>query len=270
MSEAVTAVRDRSVRVWDDELDIHVRTAGSGPPLVHLHGAGGPRWDPLLDRLAETRTVYAVEHPGTSAGDPDAIHRVDSLWDLLLIYDEVLTALELNEPAVVVGESYGGMLACELAASFPGLFRKLVLLAPIGLWRDDAPIANWVATPAAQLPALLFHDPSGPAAQAMLTPPADPDAAVTAISSLVWSIGCTAKFVWPVPDKGLSKRLHRVRTPALVVWGRQDRLAPVAYAEEFGRRLSGSRVEVVEECGHLLAVEQQDATLALITDFLSS
>lgn len=268
MSQAPTAIRDQAVRVWNDELEIHVKTAGTGPPLVHLHGAGGPRWDHLLDRLAERHSVYAIEHPGTSVGDPHAIHRVDSLWDLLLIYDEVLDALGVTAP-VVVGESYGGMLACELAASFPQRVGKLVLLAPIGLWRDDAPIADWVSTPAAELPALLFHDPAGPAAQAMLTPPADPEEAVTAASSLVWAIGCTSKFVWPVPDKGLSKRLHRVRAPALVVWGRQDRLAPVAYADEFGRRLPGSRVHVIDGSGHLPAVEQEDETYRVISEFLS-
>ncbi|MDR0357952.1 MAG: alpha/beta fold hydrolase, partial [bacterium] len=69
--------------------------------------------------------------------------------------------------------------------------------------------------------------------------------------------------------KGLSKRLHRVRTPALIVWGRQDRLAPVTYADEFGRRLPGSRVHVVDECGHLPAVEQEDETYRVISEFLS-
>src|SRR6185369_9542882 len=89
------------------------------------HPAAGLAWDPFLSHLAERYTVYAPEFPGTSVGDPYAIHQVDDLTDLVVLY-------------------------------------------PIGLWLDEHPVANWIATPADRLPALLFHDPDSPAAQAML------------------------------------------------------------------------------------------------------
>ena len=50
-----------------------MHTAGSGDPVVFLHGAGGLEWDAFLDGLAERFTVYAPEHPGTTPGDPDGI-----------------------------------------------------------------------------------------------------------------------------------------------------------------------------------------------------
>jgi pimeloyl-ACP methyl ester carboxylesterase len=162
------------------------------------------------------------------------------------------------------------MLALELAAAYPRLFGRLVAFCPIGLWREDAPVANWVAAAPEEMPAMLFHDPAGPAARAVLTPPEDPEAMIGAIAGSTWAIGCTAKFVWPVPDKGLRKRLHRIETPTLILWGRQDRLAPVAYAEEFGRRIAGSRVEVIDECGHIPQAEQPETTYALVTDFLAA
>src|SRR4030095_8493512 len=101
----------------------------------------------------------------------------------------------------------GGMLACELAAQSPELFSRLVLLAPIGLWLDDHPLANWVAAAPDQLPALLFHDPDGEVARAMFTPPDDPDEAIAAIVGWRWATGCTSKFVWRMPDKRLGERI---------------------------------------------------------------
>jgi pimeloyl-ACP methyl ester carboxylesterase len=215
------------------------------------------------------RRALGAIPPGTGRGDPAAIHRVDDLWDLVLIYEEALAALGLEAPAAV-GQSYGGMLAAELASTFPALFSKLVLFDPIGLWREDAPVANWVATPPPELPGLLFRDPGAEGPRAMLTPPADPEAAVRATADTVWAIGCTAKFVWPIPERGLAKRLHRLKAPTLVVWGRQDRLIPVVYAEEFARRIPGCRVEVIEDCGHVPQVEQPERTFSVVSEFLAS
>ena len=48
-----------------------------------------------------------------------------------------------------------------------------------------------------------------------------------------WSLACTGKFVWPIPDKGLKKRLHRITAPTLVLWGEQDGLVPPIYASDF-------------------------------------
>lgn len=70
--------------------------------------------------------MYVPEHPGTCTDDPAAIEQVDELWDLVLIYEETVQALDLGEGAVIVGQSIGGMLAAELAASYQALFSKLV------------------------------------------------------------------------------------------------------------------------------------------------
>jgi pimeloyl-ACP methyl ester carboxylesterase len=115
---------------------------------------------------------------------------------------------------------------------------------------------------------MLFTDPGGEVAREALALPEDPEARVAAIAAAAWAIGSTAKFVWPLPDKGLGKRLHRIEVPTLIVWGKDDKLISSAYAEEFGRRIEGSRVEVLEDCGHVPQLEQPEKTLALVADFL--
>jgi pimeloyl-ACP methyl ester carboxylesterase len=263
-----TTLTDRTVSTWNDRVTIRVRTVGSGPPLVYLHPAAGLAWDPFLGKLAQSHTIYAPEFPGTTPGDPYAIHQVDDLWDTVLIYEQTLRELGLSG-IPVVGQSFGGMLAAELAAAYPALFSRVVLLDPIGLWRDDTPVANWIAAAPAELPGLLFADPAGDAAQAMLTLPEDPDALATAQAALVWNLGATGKLCWPIPDRGLHKRLHRITAPTLIVWGEQDALASPVYAEEFRTRIADSRVEIIPKSGHIPQVEQTETTYTAVSAFLA-
>ena len=211
----------QKVPVWNRRIDMNFQIRGQGPALIYFHPAAGLGWDPFLEKLAESYTVYAPEFPGTTLGNPYAIHQVDDLADAVLIYEEAIRGMNLSG-AVAVGQSFGGMVALEIAAAFPGDFSKLIVLDPIGLWRAEAPVANWIEAPPDKLPAMLFKDPAHPAAQAMLAMPTEPEAAVVATAQLVWNLGATGKMVWPIPDRGMEKRLHRVDAPTLIVWGEDD------------------------------------------------
>src|SRR6476619_5240810 len=101
----------------------------------------------------------------------------------------------------------------------------------------------------------------------MFAPPS-PERALDVAVNTIWAMGCVAKFLWPLPDRGLSKRLHRVSAPTLVVWGEEDAMIPVEYAQEFGRLIRDCRVEVIPDCGHVPQVEQAEATAALVKEFL--
>lgn len=269
MAASGLEISERILEVWGGRLELTVQVAGEGPPLVYLHSAAGLAWDPFLERLASDFTIYAPLVPGTTPGKPDAIRELDDLWDLVLVYEEAIRRLGLDGP-VVIGQSFGGMLACELAASFPALFSRVIVFDPIGLWLDEHPVANWVSASPAEVAAMLFSDPNGEAARAVTTLPEDPDAMIAAIVAGSWAIGVTSKFVWPIPDKGLAKRLHRIEAPTLIVWGKDDKLISSAYAEEFGRQIAGSRVEVLDECGHIPQLEQPEKTLALVTGFFGA
>jgi pimeloyl-ACP methyl ester carboxylesterase len=270
MTANAADVRDETVGVWDNRLRLHVKVAGDGPPLLYFHPLSGLAWQPFLGQLARRHTVYAPEHPGTSPGDPQAVRDVQTFTELLLVYEEVIRALGLERPAAV-GQSFGGMVAADLAATFPQLFSRLVLLSPIGLWRDDAPIPlmEMVAGPPEEVPKYLFAHPESEAAQAALALPADPEQIPKAIAQSTWNIGCTTKFAWPIADHGLGRRLHRIRVPTLIVWGREDALVPVAYAKEFGSRVAGSQIEVIDDCGHALQTDQPERTWAAISQFLA-
>jgi len=261
------AARQQTISVWQDRVALRVHVKGQGRAVVFFHGPWGLTWGPFLDALANEFAVFAPEHPGTTPGEPDAVQHIDGLWDLVLCYDEMLDRLRLSE-AMLVGHSFGAMVACEVAAHRPSRIRRLVLVDPIGLWRDDAPVTNWMLVSPQELPQYVFREPDGPAAKALFSIPEDPEAAALARTRLIWGMGSTGKFIWPIPDKGLKKRIHRIEAPTLLVWGAEDRLVPRVYAEEFSRRLPRTRLEVVEGAGHAPHLEQPDAAAALVGRFL--
>ena len=210
----MTAGQAQRLRVWQGTVETQVEVVGSGPPLVFLHGPWGLRADgEFLDRLAQSHTVYAPWHPGTTPGDPEAIHQVDDWWDLILYYGELFDRLGLSS-AALVGHSFGGMVACELAAAMPARVSKLVLISPLGLWREDLPVKNWMIVSDADRRRALFAEPEGEAARRFFTLPDERQARAEAQAGFIWSQACTGKFVWPILDKGLKKHIHRIAAPA--------------------------------------------------------
>jgi pimeloyl-ACP methyl ester carboxylesterase len=263
-------VEARRVRLWQGKIETEVEVAGSGPPLVFLHGPWGlPPNRSFLDLFAQSHTVYAPKHPGTSCGDPDAVHRIDDWLDLLVYYGELFDRLDLSEPAVI-GHSFGGMLACEIAASRAARLSRLVLIDPVGLWRDDLPVKNWMLLSEDERRRALFADPAGEAAKRFFSVPSDQDGRVETQAGLIWAQACTGKFVWPIPDKGLKKRIHRVAVPTLIIWGRADGVIAPAYADEFTRGIMHSRTELIDAAGHLPHLEQPERVAQLVRDFLEA
>jgi pimeloyl-ACP methyl ester carboxylesterase len=259
----------RTIPVRHCNFEAKVKVGGSGPPLLYLHAAAGPIWDPFVEGLCERYTVYAPHHPGTGETVRESIYAVESLWDLLLIYDEILDALNLSTVRVV-GTSFGGMMACEIAAHRPERVTKLITLDPIGLWRDDAPVAQYMLMTPEQLVTTLYKHLDSPAVQAALQMPIDPKQVAVATADLVWALGATGKFVWPIPDKGLKKRLHRVKAPTMIVWGEDDALISPVYAEEFATRIANSRIEIIKDCGHVPQVERLEVLGPMVKSFLDA
>jgi pimeloyl-ACP methyl ester carboxylesterase len=114
----------------------------------------------------------------------------------------------------------------------------------------------------------LFADPQGAAAQAFFATPADANERAAVLAPFVWAQACTGKFVWPVPDRGLKNRIHRIAAPTLLLWGDHDRIISSAYAEEFANRIDGARVKLIAKAGHLPHLEQAEAVAKAVRDFL--
>ncbi|GIX48784.1 MAG: alpha/beta hydrolase [Candidatus Tectimicrobiota bacterium] len=260
-------VQEQMVAVRDGMFNVKLRTAGSGDPLLYLHGAGGLRgWEPFLAELAKRFRVYAPAHPGfeTSTG----IEHLDDIIDLVVFYNDFLDTLGLASTHVV-GHSLGGMLAAELAALSPHRVRKLVLVSAVGLWLDAHPVADFFAMTPEELARALWFNPDSEVARAMMALPEDEQAQLEAFLLRNQHLATAGKFLWPIPDKGLKKRIHRIKAPTLILWGQADGIVPPVYAQEFQRRIAGSQVVVMPHCGHLPMYEAPEAFVQLVSDFLS-
>jgi pimeloyl-ACP methyl ester carboxylesterase len=259
------SVEDRVVELRGGAVRMRVRSAGHGAPLVYFHSFHErDPWSPCLDRLAARYTVHAPLHPG--APGSSGVETLDDVHDLTLVYDELLDALGVTSPALV-GHFFGGMVAAELAAVFPRRVARLVLVSPLGLWLDATPNADLLILPVEELLTTMWADPTSDVARAWAgSPDADPDD-VPALAESLQRRSAMAKFVWPVPDKGLRKRLHRVTAPTMLLWGDGDRANPVVYAEEWQRRIKGAAMRLLAG-GHMIMRESPDAVAAAITGFV--
>ncbi|MBV8336588.1 MAG: alpha/beta fold hydrolase, partial [Alphaproteobacteria bacterium] len=89
-------------------------------------------------------------------------------------------------------------------------------------------------------------------------------------ADFIWSQACTGKFVWPIPDKGLKRRIHCIAAPTLVIWGKADAVIAPAYAREFANRIAGARFALIENAGHLPHLERADEVTRLVREFVAS
>ena len=261
-------MEEKTVSVRNGMFNIKLRTEGSGDPLLFLHGAGGLRgWDPFLTELAKSFTVYAPSHPGFESSS--GLDEIDDVVDLVVYYNDFLDAIGLQSTHVV-GHSLGGMFAAELAALSPQRVHKLVLVNAVGLWIDANPVADFFAMTPDELAVALWHNPESDAAKAMFALPEDEQEQLEAFLLRSQHLATAGKFLWPIPDKGLKKRIHRISAPTQIVWGQSDGLAPVAYAQEFQKRIAGSQVSILQGCAHLPMYEDPEGFVQTVSGFLNS
>ena len=139
------------------------------------------------------------------------------------------------------------MVAAEYAATFRNRVRKLVLIDAMGLWHDDAPVADHLLVSPQKLVKLLFHDPSKPEVVAKLAMPSEHEAMNAALVQRFGALASTSHFIHPIPERGLKRRLRRITAETLVLWGAQDALVPPLYAAEFAALIPNARVEMIQK-----------------------
>ncbi|MEQ9643739.1 MAG: alpha/beta fold hydrolase [Alphaproteobacteria bacterium] len=245
---------------------VRVYEGGDGPALLYLHGAGGvfPD-DPFLALLAKHFRVSAPLLPGYE--DSEGADNLRDMLDVALHCFDVMDALGLDRP-LVVGHSMGGMIAAEMAAVAPKAVDRLALLAPAGLWFDQAPLPDLFAKLPFELPALLFHDVA--LGTKMLTAGLDlddPDFLTEFLIMNARRFGMAGKLLFPIPDRGLSDRMYRIKARTAVIWGANDGLIPeTPYAQAFVDGIAGAKLTSIPAAGHLLQYEQAEAVLAAIQE----
>jgi len=242
---------------------VHLLRGGTGEPVLFLHAAGGAgQWLEFHELLARRFEVFAPDHPGF--GGSDELPEVEAMDDLVYHYLDVIDRLGLDRPHVV-GASFGGWIAAELAVAAPHAIGSLVLLSAAGLRLPDHPVTDIFFLTPPQLADALHHDP----AKAAAFLPAEPD--IEMALAAYRDMTALARFSWNpfLCDPKLERRLRRVTAPTLVVWPDDDKVIPIAHGHRYAERIPGARFAVVPDCGHAMYFERPAAFGEITTDFLA-
>lgn len=238
--------------------------AGAGAPLLFLHGAGGAgRWLPFHARLSERFTVHAPRHPG-HGGSPPA-EWIEHISDLAFHYLDLLDELGLDR-VHLVGASFGGWIAAEMATMAWPRLTSLTLIDPVGI-----KVEGWIypflfGMDIPELVATVFHDPA--AALALMPRDQSVDTMIelsrerTAIARVSWN-----PYLY---NPLLRRRLGRIRARTLLCWGEHDRLAPLTCAKTWQAEIPGAALRVFSKSGHLPHLEEPDAVADAINDFMGT
>ncbi len=243
-------------------VSVRMMRAGSGPPMLFLHGAGGmPPWGAFTELLASKYDLILPEHPGF--GDSDNPGFIRNVQDMAMYYLDFLDGFGL--PKVhIVGVSLGGWIAAEIAVRNCARIASLSLLAPAGCRVKGVPSGdNFIWNPEESARNLVYNQKFADAMLAAQPSEEEMDRILTS-RFMATRLGWEPRWFNPA----LEKWLHRVSVPTLVVWGAQDKLFPQAYAKPWGDNIPGAKIEIVPECGHLLHVEKGEDVAGRVLHFL--
>ena len=239
---------------------------GNGRPLLFLHPEIGIDPDaPVPDRLAARARVIAPTHPGFGESEqPRSFTTVD---DLAYFYLDLLDELAL-EDTVVVGVALGGWIAAEIAVKSTARISRLVLANAVGIkvgGRETRDIADIFAVVDADFNKLAYFDPKVAERDYKSMPEAEVRAAARNRESL-------GRFAWQpyMHDPKLKGRLHRIRVPALFLWGTHDRILSESYGRAYCSAIPGARFEPIEKAGHFPHIEQPQIFAERVLAFAQS
>jgi pimeloyl-ACP methyl ester carboxylesterase len=253
------------VSLTSQTIDVNGRSTevvsdGDGDALLFLHGGGIIEGFDFLERLASRFRVIAPLAPGYGATELDPpLSGRDAVAENVCA---VLDALSI-ERTVLVGHSVGGWLAATVAAHFPDRVSELVLAAPFGLDVPEHRGADMSVMTPAEIAATLTNDPSIWEGRF----PAGPDPAFEAARMRE---GQALMRLLPGPvDPELPAVLAQITAPTLLLWGEDDKVAPVGLAPAWQRAIGHASARTLPTTGHLLFHERDDAVDAIV-EFVDS
>jgi 3-oxoadipate enol-lactonase len=235
--------------------------AGDGPPLLLLHAGvcDARSWAPLVDRLGGRFRTIAPDAPGFGR-TPLPAGPIDEVGDVVALLDELAV-----ERTGIVGNSFGGLVAMQLAQAAPERVSALVLLSSAAHHAEPSPAL--AAFDAAETEALEARDVERAVALSVETWVRDPAVAPLVAEMVRTAIEHQLDGVQELAERTL--RPERIAVPTLLVDGGLDLPDYAAIADHLAATIPGARRATVADAGHLIALERPDAVAGLVTDFLA-
>ncbi len=255
--------------------------AGSGPTVVALHGLGATKGSflPTVAALGPRFRVIAVDLPGFGDSDKPIGASYDASFFARAVVD-LLDALELDR-VHVIGNSLGGRVALELGLGHPDRVDRLALLCPSLAWRRERRWAPLLRLTRPELGLVQFSPrPVVEAIVRRLIPDADGGWAAAGVDEFLRAyltpagraaFYAAARQIYleePHGKSGFWPRLRGLEADSLFVWGRHDRLVPIAFERHVTDTLPRAR-HLELECGHVPQIERPRETHEAVGAFLA-
>jgi pimeloyl-ACP methyl ester carboxylesterase len=246
-------------------IELAVLQRGSGPPLVLLHGMDTVHPQaPFLDLLGRHAEIIAPSSPGF--GNSPRPADFDTIYDLVHLYLALLDELP-HDKVALLGLSFGGWLAAEVAIASSHRVSKLILVDPVGIklggpeTRDILDVFN--VNPA-EVRRRSWHDQAkAPDFDAMT----DEELVIHARN---WEALCLYAWHPYMYNPQLKHWLGRIRVPSLVLWGDSDGIVTPDYGRSYAGLIPGARFELIEAAGHHPEIEQPERFVERVTAFLQT
>jgi pimeloyl-ACP methyl ester carboxylesterase len=243
-----------------------VSEKGSGKPLFYVPSSAlSLKWSRFHEAPAARARLVAVSLPGFAGSEGH--DTIDDHLAWCLAGRDLLIAAGFRPGDTLIGASAAGAIVADIAALWPDLVGRLVLIAPFGLYDMSLPTRDIFALQGKEAPGVFCEDAQSYTDQ--VQPPAGEDATG-------WSIvvnrahETAARILWPFGDTRLDGRLHRIAAPTLLLWGAADKVIPPAYAQRFAACMNGkTSSKVIAGGGHLLELDRPEETAQAIADFAS-
>jgi len=251
-------------RLMVSGIELEVVRRGSGRQILALHGF--QTIDPearFLELLGQHGELVAPSSPGFGQSPRPA--DFDTIYDLVHLYVELLDELPA-EKVTLLGFSFGGWLAAEVAAACNHRLDKLVLVDPVGIkisGPDTPDILDIFNRSPDEVRRASWHDPDGFA----------PDFNVMSDEALtVYARNREALCIYAwhpyMYNPQLPRWLGRIKVPTLLLWGESDRIVTPDYGRSYSRLISGSRLELIASAGHHPEIEQPEVFVERVSRFL--
>jgi pimeloyl-ACP methyl ester carboxylesterase len=244
-------------------IDLEVTRLGSGPPVVLLHGF--QQIDPdarFLHLLSQRAEVIAPSHPGF--GRSPRPKDFETIYDLANLYSAFLDALPF-EKVTLVGFSFGGWLAAELAVRSHHKIARLALVDAVGIKisdRETPDITDVFNTHPDEVKRRTWHVPTNA-----------PDFNAMSDEALImrhrnWE--SLSLYAWHpyMHNPRLAFWLPRIGVPTQVLWGASDGIVRPSYGQAFAGLIPGARFTVIDQAGHHPEIEQPDVFVDHLSAFL--
>jgi pimeloyl-ACP methyl ester carboxylesterase len=247
-------------------IELEVLRAGTGEPILLLHGLHTVDPEaPFLALLGQQAEIIAPSHPGFGHSPrPDDF---DTVYDLVHLYLDLLETLP-HEKVTLLGFSFGGWLAAEIAAACSHRLNRLILVDPLGIKlgdRESRDILDLFNTAPSEVERRTWHDPAtwAPNLDAM----SDDAIIVHARNRDALCLYGWQPFMY---NQKLPRWLRRIAVPTLVLWGASDGVVTPDYGRAYSALIPGAKFELIEHAGHHPEIERPETFVARVRDFITT